>query len=102
MTDVNILIRNVDAGLSARIDAAAVGQRRSKQELLHDLLTRSFPAPAVVVGWVELIWVNEWRCPQCHMESDGLYVGVLPDGGWTAPHCASCASALNSREGMVK
>ena len=100
MHEVNILIRGVDAELSARIDAAAKEAKVSKQELLLAHLERAFPAPAAVVGWVELHWVNNWQCPQCGRESEGLLVGVLPDGGWTTAHCSSCAAALNTREGM--
>ena len=100
MSEVNVLIRGVDAELNARIDAAAKEAKMSKQELLLAHLMRTFPAPAVVVGWVELDWVNDCRCPQCGRESEGLLVGVLPDGGWTTPHCSSCAAALNTREGM--
>lgn len=100
MDEVNVLVRGVDAALNERITAAAAAKGISKQEFLLALLMRTFPAPAAVVGWVELHWVNDYRCPQCGMESEGLYVGVLPDGGWTTPHCSSCAAALNTREGM--
>lgn len=93
---VNILIRGIDAALNNRIDNAAAMQGKSKQEMLQSLLARTFPAPAVVVGWVELDWVGEWRCPRCDQETDAIYMGVLPDGRWTTPQCSACVGQLEA------
>ena len=92
--EVNILVRGIDSALNKRIAAAARQQRMSKQELIHALLAHSFPAPAVVVGWVEMDWIVEWRCPRCGRETRAIYVGYLPDGRCTTPQCEGCVSEL--------
>lgn len=97
MTDV--LIRNVDDGLLARIDERARTVGQSRQEFLVNLMESEFDgyvSAEVVIGYTQLTQTElgtEYRCPGCGYEREEkkLYLGYMGDLRAFGPVCELCA-----------
>lgn len=91
---MNVLIREIPDAVNARIDAAAQAAGLSKQELLLDLLTKTYAEPPLVIGWVKFDRPGEYDtgvCPECGEAMEELYAALLSSGKWVAPRCKWCA-----------
>lgn len=91
---MNILVRDISDALAERIKAAALAQEQSQQEMLLDLLTATYAAPPVVVGWVKFDRPGELDgadCPECGQPLAEVWAGLLSNGQWIAPRCQWCA-----------
>ena len=93
---MNVLIREIPDAVNARIDAAAEAAGLSKQELLLDLLTKTYAEPPLVIGWVKFDHAGKKYdtgvCPECGEVMEDLYAGLLSNGKWVAPRCKWCAT----------
>jgi hypothetical protein len=91
---VNVLIRDVPDTVNSRIDAAAQAAGVSKQELLSALLSATYGAPPLVVGWVRLERRGELEdsaaCPECGQPLTEAWAGLLSNGQWIH-RCQWCA-----------
>jgi hypothetical protein len=92
---MNVLIRDVPDTVSERIRAVAQAEGVSQQELLSALLSATYGAPPLVVGWVRLERRGELEdsaaCPECGQPLTEAWAGLLSNGTWRAPCCGWCA-----------
>jgi hypothetical protein len=97
----DFLIRNIPAGIAARLDEIARQAGKSKQEfLLNTLIELAGDTgldPGLVIGYTELKQTEleraVWRCPECNQElgDKRLFLGYTGDFRPFGPVCEFCA-----------
>ncbi len=94
---MNVLIRDVSDALLSKIDAAAVVDGVSRQELLTRLLDATYGEPPVVVGWFKADRPGELDsdadCPECGQPLKEVWLGFMSNGQWRGPVCQWCATS---------
>ncbi len=98
----NLLIRNVAASTLQRIKADAERRGVTQQELLIDLLERTYGDPPIVVAWLKATRTGELAggsddqpaiCIECGQPLDWPWIGILNDGSLHMPVCTGCATS---------
>lgn len=100
---MNILIRDVPEATLARLDAEAQRRRRSRQELILQLLA-DWAEPPIVLGWFRAARNGELslaggvddepaECVECGQPLDWPWIAVLSNGSIHGPCCTGCATS---------
>lgn len=100
----NILIRNVPPGTLLQIQAEAERRRISQNDVLLDVLAKTYGERPVVIGWIRATR-NGWLplvggsddepaiCAECGQPLDWPWIGILSDGSLHMPVCSGCATS---------
>ena len=93
---MNILLRNLDPVIVARVDQAAAQARQTRQAFLASHLERVFSDPPIVIGWIAIARPGDepWTdCPECGQSMFDPHAALLSDGTLTEPVCGTCANS---------
>lgn len=100
----NLLIRNVSGETLQRIKSDAERRGVTQQELLIDLLNKTYGDPPVVMAWIKATRNGELAltggsddeptsCIECGQPLDWPWIGILSDGSLHMPVCTGCATS---------
>ena len=97
----NLLIRNVSGETLQRIKSDVERRGVTQQELLIDLLNKTYGDPPVVVAWLKATRNGELclagdepaTCVECGQDLDHVWIGVLSNGTLHMPVCSGCATS---------
>ncbi len=78
---MNIIIRDIPQATTNRIKAEAARRNLSQQELLSDLLNKTFGEPPMVFGYIKLDRQGDLDpgeiCPNCDQVAQSWWVQIL-------------------------